>query len=156
MPKFEIAWQAPEFEYREKDVSWHWISVIVAVLLLSAAVWQKNFLFGFFIVVAEILILVWANQKPRTIEFKLDEKGLAIGKNKFYPYREIAAFSLNEVAGDEWTDLAFRFQRSFRPPLKIQAPSQRLSEIEKALAPVVPRIDFEESFLETLERLLGF
>ena len=156
MLKFEIVWQAPEFEYREKDVSWHWISVIVAVFLLSAAVWQKNFLFGFFIVVAEILILVWANQKPRTIEFKLDEKGFAIGKNTFYPYREIAAFSLNEEVGNEWTDLAFRFQRSFRPPLKIQIPKQRFSEIEKALAPVVPRIDFEESFLETLERLLGF
>ena len=156
MPKLDIVWQAPEFEYREKDVSWYWISVIVAVLLLSAAVWQKNFLFGFFIIVAEILVLVWGNQQPHDVEFRLDDKGLTIRNRKLYPYREIEAFAVNEAAEGEWTDLVIRFRKRLRPHLKIPAPRQRLDEIEKALLTVATRMDFEESLIDTFERLIGF
>ena len=156
MQKFEIAWQAPEFEYYEKDVSWYWLSVIVAVIVLSIAVWQKNFLFAAFIVFAEILILVWAGQKPKTVEFKINEQGLTIGGRKFYPYAEIVGFSADENGADEWPEIIFRFQRRLQPTLKVKAPKNRFGEIEKALAPLVKKIEFEESFLETLERFLGF
>ena len=74
----EIAWEAPEFEYRHKDISWYWISIIVAVVCIGFAAWQKNFLFGFFVLVAEILILAWANQQPAIFNFRLTEKGLFI------------------------------------------------------------------------------
>ncbi|MBI4085939.1 MAG: hypothetical protein HY433_01700 [Candidatus Liptonbacteria bacterium] len=154
--KFEIAWQAPEFEYYEKDISWYWLSVIIAVVVLSAAVWQKNFLFAAFIIFAEILILVWAGQKPKTVEFKLDERGLTIGNRKFYPYAEMTGFSADENNEDEWRDFIFRFQRRLQPTLKVKTPKNRFGEIEKALAPIVKKIEFEESFLETLERFLGF
>jgi hypothetical protein len=154
--KFEIAWQAPEFEYYEKDVSWYWLSVIVAVVVLSAAVWQKNFLFAAFIVFAEILILVWAGQKPKTIEFKLNEQGLTIGSRKFYPYAEIIGFSTDENGADEWPGLIFRFQRRLQPTIRVKTPKDRFAEIEKVLAPIVKKIEFEESFLEVLERFLGF
>lgn len=156
MQKFEIVWQAPEFEYYEKDVSWYWLSVIVAVIVLSAAVWQQNFLFAVFIVVAEILVLVWAAQQPRMVEFRIDEKGLLIGGKKFYPYAEIIGFSADENGEDEWPELMFRFQRRLQPTVRIKTPKARFGEIEKALAPLVRKIEFEESFLESLERFLGF
>lgn len=156
MQKFEIAWQAPEFEYYEKDVSWYWLSVIVAVIILSAAVWQKNFLFAAFIIFAEILILVWAGQKPKMTEFKLNEQGLTIGSRKFYPYAEIIGFSVDENGTDEWPEIIFRFQRRLQSTVKIKTPKHRLGEIEQALALIVKKIEFEESFLETLERFLGF
>lgn len=72
---FLMAWEAPEFEHREKDISWYWISIIVATLIIAFAVWQKNFLFGFFIVIAEILFVLWGNEKPRTVEFRITNKG---------------------------------------------------------------------------------
>ena len=156
MEKFFIEWQAPEFHYSEKDVSWYWTSAIIAIILLSASVWQKNFLFAVFIVIAEILILVWAGQKPRTIEFKLDEKGLTIDGKKFYPYSSIGAFSIDENAGGEWRELAFRFGHGMRPLLKVFVPGKRSEEIEKALAGVIQKTDFEDSFLDILQRLIGF
>lgn len=64
MTSFEIKWQAPEYEYREKTVSWYWISIVVAALVIAFSVWQKNFLFGFFIVIAEMLFIVWGNRTP--------------------------------------------------------------------------------------------
>ncbi len=155
MAKFEIKWQAPEFDYREKDISWYWLSVIIAVILLSAAIWQKNFLFVIFIILAEILILVWANREPATIEFKLDEKGLTIAGKKFYPSSEMDAFGLKEES-EEWSKLIFRFRRRFQPLLKIKIPRSRSAEIEKALTAVVKKTEFEDSFLDNLQKFLGF
>lgn len=156
MRPFSIEWHAPEFSYREKDVSWYWISATIAIILLSVSVWQKNFLFAVFIVIAEILILVWAGQKPRTIEFKLDEIGLTIDGKKFYPYSSIAAFSIDENASGEWRELAFRFGHGMRPFLKVFVPSERSEEIEKTLITVIQKTDFEDSFLDILQRLIGF
>ncbi len=156
MDRFKIEWQAPEFEYRGKDIAWYWVSVILAIILLSAAIWQKNFLFGVFIIMAEILILVWANRTPQTVAFKLDEKGLTIGQGKFYSYNEIESFSVDDDAEDEWADVLLRFRSNLRPTVKIRVPKQRLAEIEKIFTPLVSRVEFQESFLETLERFLGF
>ncbi|MDP3892652.1 hypothetical protein, partial [Nocardioides sp.] len=71
MEQFNIEWRAPEFYYREKGVSWYWLSIIAAIVILSVSVWQKNFLFAVFVVIAEILMLVWAGRKPREISFSL-------------------------------------------------------------------------------------
>ena len=76
-PKFEVVWDAPEFEYREKGISWYWLSIIAAACIIAFAAWFRNFLFGFFIVIAEILFIVWGNRQPRTVEFKLDDSGIA-------------------------------------------------------------------------------
>jgi len=156
MERFSIGWQAPEFYYKEKDVSWYWISAIIAIILLSASVWQKNFLFAFFIVIAEILILVWAGRKPRMLDFNINEKGLTIDGKKFYPYSTIGAFSVGENAGGEWDELAFRFNHGLRPLLKTRVPAKQSKEIEKALITVIPKTEFEESLLDILEKLTGF
>jgi hypothetical protein len=156
MGKFTIKWQAPEFHYREKDVSWYWISVIVAIIILSVSVWQKNFLFAVFIVIAEILVLVWAGKKPRTLTFSLDEKGLSIDGKKFYPYSTIGAFAISESSMDEWHELSFRFNHGLRPLLKTRIPAERSKEIEEALITVIQKTELEESLLDILEKLTGF
>ena len=154
--KFEIEWQAPEFEYREKDISWYWISIIIAIIILSAAVWQKNFLFVFFIVVAEILVLVWGGRKPRIVSFKFDDKGLTMDGRKFYPYSAIGTFWLGESADDDWLELALRFKHGIRTWLKIKIPVKRAPEIDKILTGYAEKIEPEMSFLDSLEKLLGF
>jgi len=35
MAKFEILWEAPEYEHREKGVSWYWITIIVAAIMIA-------------------------------------------------------------------------------------------------------------------------
>ncbi|MBI4085380.1 MAG: hypothetical protein HY432_02665 [Candidatus Liptonbacteria bacterium] len=156
MERFSIEWQAPEFEYREKDVSWYWLSAMIAAILLSASIWQKNFLFTIFIIVAEILVLVWAGRKPRTLLFKIDEKGLTINRNKFYPYSQMEAFSIREGASNEWAEAVFKFRKGARHLIKALIPAKRAAEIEKALAPVLDKKDFEEGLIDSMERFLGF
>ena len=74
MALFETTWKAPEFQYRSKGVSWYWMSIIIAVAIIAFAIWEHNFLFGIFIVIAEILLITWGNEAPRTIDFYAHRK----------------------------------------------------------------------------------
>lgn len=157
MPESEISWDAPDSDYRKKDVSWYWLTIVVAVIILAVAIWQKNFLFGFFVFIAEILVLVWADKKPATVKFKLNEKGLALGKNKFYSYSELASFGLDDETNVEWPEITLRFKNYIRPSIKVKLPKNRLSEVKKALeAASIPKTDVGTSFFDTLEKLIKF
>lgn len=156
MPNIDVKWTAPEFEFRPKGVSWYWMSIIVAVVILAAAVWQKNFLFGFFVVIAEILVLVWANNEPRNVEFALNEKGILVGKNKFTAYAELESFSVEDNAEREWPVIFIQFRRKLKPALKIRIPKSSLPEAQKNLAAVLRQDKYEPSLLDALEELIGF
>jgi hypothetical protein len=155
MAQFEIEWQAPEFEYREKDVSWYWITIIIASIIIAFAVWQKNFLFGFFIVVAEILVITWGNQKPRIYPFLLNETGITIGANKSHLYKEFETWSV-EDADEEFVEMAFTFRGKFRPPLKILAPKDHIEEIRKNLKPLLKEVEHEPTLIDSIEKFLRF
>ncbi|MDP2598646.1 MAG: hypothetical protein Q8P49_02355 [Candidatus Liptonbacteria bacterium] len=156
MTLFELKWRSPEFEYRPKDVSWYWISIIVSVIVLGLAVWQKNFLFGFFVVIAEILIIVYANREPAFVEFTLNEKGIAIDGRKSYAYADMESWSIDSSIGTEWPSLFFQFHRRLKPPLKVRIPRDRIAELQKALATVLRQVEHEHSLLDALEEFIGF
>jgi len=100
----EITWHAPEFKYRYKDISWYWLSFAVAGVLILLSLWQKNLLFIIFIIIAESMIIIWANRFPKELRFKLDKKGVYIDKINFYPYEELDGFHILENE-DEDSDL---------------------------------------------------
>lgn len=156
MTESELQWRAPEFEDRRKDISWYWASICAAIVILGFAVWNGNFLFGFFIVVAEILLLVWGNQAPEMLEFSLTAKSLRAGARTAYPLVNIESFSVAEVPNSEWEIIFFRFKHSLRLPAAILVPRDRLQEVTRLMGQTIPQIEHEESLLDTLERFFGF
>ena len=151
----EIKWQAPEFEERPKGMSWYWLSIALAVLMVALAVWQKNFLFGFFVVVAEILILMWSNKEADLVHFSIDERGVAIGDRKKHLYTELENFSVGD-AEKEWPDIFFQFKNRLKPVLKIKIPKNMVEEIRGALQDQMREEEHRRSLLDTLEEFLGF
>lgn len=154
MEASEIRWEAPEFEERPKSSSWYSKTIIAALVLLGVAIWQENFLFGVFIVIAEILLLVWGTRKPPLIAFRLARTHLWIGA-KDYPIVELERFSVGvEDAGLHAVTLHFR--RHFRPTIRFFVPSKNIVSVETQLMALVPRIEHEESLLDALEKFFGF
>lgn len=163
MANFEIIWRAPEFEYREKDVGWYWLTIIIAVVILAIAVWQRNFLFGVFVILAELLILVWGNRKPGMVSFKLNNEGLTIRERKSYRYKDIEGFAIEEGAPeqargekDEWAMLILKFSGKFKPNLRVNFPKVKIAAVKKTMAEFVPEIEIEPSLMDSLERFLRF
>jgi hypothetical protein len=155
MASFEITWQAPEFEYRPKSVSWYWMSIIVSAAIIAFAIWQRNFLFGVFVVIAEILFIAWGNEAPAVLTFVLTENDLAVGDTKQYRIDLFENFSVNEL-DDDWTQLFFTFKTKLRTPLKIILPRAKVEEVQKNLKPILREVKFEPSLLDSLEKIIGF
>ncbi len=156
MTSFFIEWTAPEFSYRHKGVSWYWISITLAVLIVGFSIWEKNFFFGVFVVIAEILVLTWANQEPREVSFDLNERGLEIDKLKFYAIADFQNFSIEDAFDPDWPDIYFEFKSKIKPVLKIKVPGDKLVEIQKNLKTMLPQIPHERTLMEAIEQIIGF
>lgn len=155
----EVKWEAPEFEYREKTVLWYWMVIAVATGVLALVVLQKNFLFGVFVIMAGIMIIVWGNREPKMVGFKLTRDGLVIDGRKTYQYKEMESFALDDSDEGRWAQMLLKFNSHLKTKLKISLPKTEESEIRKTLelmAPEVTEVEWEYSFIDSLERLIGF
>lgn len=156
MPR-ELKWRAPEFEYIAKDVGWYWLTVIASILLILFALWQKNFLFAAFVVIAEVLVVTWGRRQPASVEFRLDERGLEINGQKFYPYEDFKGFAMKfGRRPDEFADLAFLKKHRLSPTLKVFVPPDQARLVKDFLGQRLSEFEYEESLTEHLGRLLRF
>lgn len=150
-----MEWEAPEFEYREKGVSWYWITIILAALMIAFAVWQRDFLFGFFVVVAEMLIIIWGDREPRHLPFLLTDEHLQIGERKLHLMREFSGWSTDR-SDEDWADLHFYFASHWRLPLRMIIPVDRVDEVRANLRAVLREVRHDMSFIDAIEKLTKF
>ncbi len=164
----EIAWQIPEYEYKPKDVSWYWLSLIAAVILLAFAVWQKNFLFAIFVVIAFFTVNYLTSRFPAIWEIKINEKGIFIGlpnskSKKFYPLEDIECFDIHsnfdeseKDIEEEYKKLAIKFKSKLTALLKINFYSKDEQRIKEFLSEFAPQKELPKSLTDSLSELIGF
>lgn len=154
--KFEIKWQAPEFFYYQKDVSWYWLVLILGVILVAFALWQKNFLFAVFVVIAMFLLFYWGRSEPRSVEFKLNEKGLEIDK-KFHPYEDFVYFSVNENSEiNSLNQLNLKTKNRLRSLISIYVEKEKMGVVKKKLSRYLEEIKYEENLIDVFLKLFRF
>lgn len=150
-----IRWQAPEFERHERGALWYYAVIAAGGVIVFVALWQGNFLFAVFAVVAALLLLFWSRQEPRTLEFALGEHGLAIGDGKRYSWGDLGGFSMEEVGeGAEFFDLVFSRAAALGTDLKILAPAEERDAIRELLSEHLPEEEYRPSLMEAVIRLL--
>lgn len=155
-----ISWQAPEFEYQPKDVSWYWLSIIAAIFLVILAIWHKNFLFAIFIVVAELVVVSFAGRFPVVWEFKINDKGIGISKpnkeeGKFYLYKDLLSFDIHP-AGEEYKELIIKLESKLKPLLKINIHSADEEKIKDFLLKFLPQEEISASAIDSVSKLIRF
>ncbi|MCL5733069.1 MAG: hypothetical protein M1334_00155 [Patescibacteria group bacterium] len=155
MEKFEVKWEAPEFLYQVKDVSWYWMSIILAIIILAIAVWQQNFLFGVFVIIAEMLILIWGNTQPKDVKFKVTEKGIHLGERQFYPYGELAYFSIDEEVDYDWSEIYLTFKTKFHPPVRALIPDKNVEAVRSRMKLFLKETEHQMTLSDALIRFLG-
>src|SRR4030042_157887 len=156
--KEQISWQAPEFEYQRKDLSWYWLSLIFAIVLIALSIWQKNFLFAVFVVLAW-LVIVYSTRRPPTVwNFSIDERGVQIdlpngdpSSIKFYPFEEINGFDLHEGQ-----NLVLKLKKKLSPYLKINFPAEQEEKIKNFLQKYIPEEEYASSLADSFSKLIKF
>jgi hypothetical protein len=159
--KSAISWQAPEFESHPKDVSWYWLSLITTIIILALAVWQKNFLFALFIVIAWLVIIYLSRRSPTVWQFRIDEKGIEISlpksreARKFYPYEEINGFDIKS-GSDKYKELILKLKTKLSPYLKINIHSADEEKIKNFLLKFLLKEEYHVSLADSVSKLIGF
>jgi hypothetical protein len=66
-------------------------------------------------------------------------------------------FSIDKTPNDEtWSTVIFRLHAKFRIPLMVRLPKEKLEDIKTIVEKTLKEIDYEPSFLDSLEKLIGF
>jgi hypothetical protein len=91
LPNFNLEWQAPEYENRDKHPDWYWHMGAIAVLAILLCLLVKNFLFAIIILIASFTITIYARRTPAIINLALTNEGVRAGQS-FYPYKYIKSF----------------------------------------------------------------
>lgn len=144
-----IKWSSPEFEYYEKNKNWFLVAIIIAVIIALLALWQKNFLFLIFIIIATVMIISLGKKKPNVVDFTIDDKTLWV-KDKVYNFDQFESFAIKPGS------LLFKNKERFKPYLVVSFNKNDLEAIRKHLLDFLPEIEYGESLVEVLSNYLGF
>jgi len=158
-----ITWQAPEFEFQKKDISWYWMSLIIGIILLALTVWQRNLLFAIFIIVAWLVVVYSASKTPTNWNFKLSEKGIEIylsakdqAAKKFYDFKEIEGFDIHLNETKKYGELILKTKKRFSPYLKINFLAVDQEKIAEFLQKYIAKEEYSESLVDSFSKLIGF
>ena len=152
-----IKWSAPEFHYYDKGVAWYWLVIIATIVVVAIALWQKNFLFAVFAILAAILTVVWGGREPKVIDFILSERGLDIGQKKFYPYETLAGFAvIPTLENQELDELLIKTKSRLTSWLRIIIAGERREAIKQMLSRCLPEVEYQESLTDHIARILRF
>ena len=151
----EISWRAAEYEYFHKDALWYFVVAIIGLALIVLALWKNNFLFAIFIIISTVLFVTLGKKKPRVVEFKINDKGVGIGKNVFYDYENIESFDAKSYP-DRLDELILKRKSPIHPFVRIPIDSKHLKEVKEILSKHLEEKKYEDSVIDSISDTLGF
>ncbi len=151
----ELAWRAAEYQYVEKDTTWYFIIVAAALILTILSLIQKNFFFAVFVIIAAAMIIFFARRKPQVVDFRITEKGVAIGENAFYDYDRLEGFAIVKKP-NRLDEIVVKRKAVVNPYVKIPVDSENRRRAEEILKIHLPEVTYEESLLDIVSDWFGF
>lgn len=149
-----IEWRAAEYEHSEKTTLWYVGLVIAAIALIGIALWQQNFFFGVFVLIAGVIVFLFADKKPSVFDFRVDDEGVTVGGRLFH-YGELNNFAVHQRPG-KLDAIVIHRNVNFNPHLMIPADMRTINKVRMLLAEKLPEVEYNESIIEIFSDLLGF
>lgn len=147
-------WHAPEFHFYEKNAKWRLTTIVATVAGLLLAIWQRNIMFGIFLVLAEALLLSQGNKKPRDIEYELTDEGFKVGEREYYEYVDLLGFSLfNDPLAPHHHELVLR--KNNNRTMQFLVPDELVEEMQDFLLDHLDELEYEESIMNHLSKRIG-
>lgn len=150
----EISWSAAEHEYVEKDVRWHLAIGGLALALFFIAIWQKNYFFAVFVVVAAGTLLGVGRRRPKIFEFRVTNAGIGVGED-FFPFDRLESFSVREREG-ALHELIVKQKTYLNPYVRLPADAGTVGKARAFLAQKLPEEEYRESLLDLFAEWIGF
>ncbi len=123
----QIIWQAVDSAHSPKGRDWFWILGIFAISASVVAILFRNYFFALLVLVASFAIALLVRRTPSNIQFKLDSKGLLVGREQ-YQWDTIRAFWIDTDASSPV--LLVDTTKILAPHISIPIPKYRAKEIQ--------------------------
>jgi hypothetical protein len=154
--KKTITWEIKRVDAKEKTDKFYIMIIIAMAILLLFSVWQKNFLFGVFIILTCSTIFYFASQKPETYSFSINDMGIIIGNNEVvYEYDKFSHFDIFEYGAGNDYEILLVFKTKLRPILRIRIYKNDKEKIKEFLLLKLPQKKTEPSILDIFSRKIG-
>jgi hypothetical protein len=150
----KLEWSALEYEEKERGNDWFWALGVIVVAGSATSFIYANYFFGLLLIIAGVLLAIFAIKKPETVAYELNEKGFKI-KNRLFPYENIKSFWIQKEP--QKPTLFIKSERMFMPILSIPIEENISEEIEKImLSADVLEEEMKEHPSEKIMDSLGF
>lgn len=149
-----LAWTEFEYTHSEKDANWFWYVGSGALLIVIIAILMHNFLFAAFAIVAAFAVIIMAAQKPKKMNFSIEDKGIKIG-HRLYFYDELKSFWVNNRPPRK-KELIIESGKILIPHIKIPLGNVDPDLARKMLLKKLKEKKQEESLTEIIAERLGF
>ncbi len=145
----EISWTASEFIAHAKSFGWY---MALAAAALAAAVLiyllTRDPVSSGVIIVAAIVLGIYAGHKPRELEYRVDTRGLSIAQ-KHFDYHQFKSFSV--LPEGAFSSIVFMPMKRFAAPTTIYYAPEDENRIVSLLGNYLP---LEERGHDAVDRLM--
>ncbi|HTW96070.1 MAG TPA: hypothetical protein VMD74_00215 [Candidatus Methylomirabilis sp.] len=116
-----ITWEIPEYQSEKKTKLWYLIAAVIALALLTYAIFTQDYIFAIIIVFAGVLIIIFDGGPTKTLTVSLSDRGVTVGK-EFYEYDQIEDFFIVYRPEEGIKKLYLEFKRFAKPTLPNNEP----------------------------------
>lgn len=149
----ELSWSAAEHEFVYKNATWYLAVGGLALILVIIALWQSNYFFAIFVIIAAVVLASFGKRRPKVFEFRVTEEGVGVGE-KFYAFEQLESFMAREREGS-LHELIVKQKTYVNPYVRIPVDSETAKRAYVLLAAKLPEEEYQASLLDVFADWLG-
>ncbi len=149
-----LQWQAPEFRHYPKNAAWYLTLLIIAALIVTFQIIQRDIFGAVSIVIFAIFIFIFSRQKPRVVNIRLTTTGVGVDES-FVPYKSVKHFWV--VNNDNHRTLNIETTAFLNRTLILQLENQDPDTVRNIMVQLAPEhSETEETLAQRVMHKLKF
>jgi len=148
-----IQWEAPEYHHHEKSADWYWAIGIIALSIAVLSIIFQNILFSIFIILAAIVMTLYAYRKPRIVPIEVNSRGIQVDKT-LYSFDALESFW---IEADEYhPQIIVKSKKMMMPYIVVPIGDINPDEVRTYLLMHLKEVEHHEPLGQKLMEYLGF
>lgn len=148
-----LEWYAPEYEQRKYSNRWFLIAGGIGLFMVILGILSKSYFFVALVVLAFVVMVMYAKRPPRKIYFAVSDQGAQIGK-RVYPSSELKSFWIFKRPGS--SELSIETKRAMSPFILLPLGDTDPEEVRGILSSFLSEEEHQEPYSDIFARRLGF
>lgn len=148
-----LQWSAPEYRMPELMPYWYVWPGAVALAFAVLGIAVQSFFFVAFVVLAFIVVVMYAKRQPRQIQCAISSKGIFIGR-AFHNFSDIKSFAIFDA--EAAPELSLEVDRISTPYVRVPLGDMHPNRVRAILTDFLPEEKHKDFLTDQIARSFGF